>query len=77
MAAYEFMDPAEVSLVIEEVCEKINEAHELLLSLGITEEPYFHAYVSCHLEGERRGWLGGPFLIDEIRKFHHDPEECP
>lgn len=73
---YKTMDQAYVDEHIEDACEKLNEVRQILEELGINEEPAFHAYVACHLEGERRSWMGGPFLIDEIRKFHSNPDEC-
>lgn len=55
-----------------EAWDRFREAWEDFRFLHAKRNPQqsasFRAYLDAQVQGEEHGWLGGPFLADEIRK---------
>ena len=52
---------------LEEALEALQTALECIQNSGLADNARFRAYNLCQLEGQQGGWMGGPFLIDEVR----------
>jgi hypothetical protein len=61
------MDLTEKIELLEEAANSLEEARQALEAAGMFQDEWFRRTVGTQLEGSNHGWLGGPFLIDEVR----------
>ena len=52
---------------LEDALDALETALDCVQGAGLADDPRFRGYSLCQLEGKEAGWLGGPFLVDEIR----------
>jgi hypothetical protein len=61
------MDLIEKIELLEAAADSLEEARQALEAAGLYQDDWFRHTVGTQLEGSNHGWLGGPFLIDEVR----------